>query len=299
MKKILLLHSGKAALPEINAYIKYFQRNKNFYFYNSAELEEYKITDFDLIWRFMGTDFVTTSVPVIHEYASLSVGRFTLLKDKIKKKFNIQPVMRVFLNEDIKRIYDFKDDIPYCYRDMGIDAIFFEQTSKKVYDFVYLGNMEQDRGIHLLLDKFIHDFSKYRILLIGKPGYELYEKYRKYNNIIFAGYVRYADVPALASQAEFGINYIPNKYPYYLQTSTKLLEYVAMNLKVITTDYAWVRSFENKRNMKFLRVSEDLHDLNEEHLKSFLFKNTDIHDLVWENILSKSKIEDRLNEIFI
>lgn len=299
MKKILFLHSGKAVLPEINAYIKYFPKNKNYCFYNSAELEEYQIKDFNLIWRFMGIDSLYTSVPVIHEYASLSVGRFALLKDKIKKSFNIQPLMRIFLNQNVEKIYDFKDNVPYCYRDMGIDSIFFEQTSKKLYDFVYLGNMEQNRGIHLLLEKFVHDFSKYKILLIGKPGYELYEKYRKYNNIIFAGYLKYADVPALASQAEYGINYIPNKYPYHLQTSTKLLEYVAMNLKVITTDYAWASSFETKRNMRFLKVSEDLHDLNEARLKSCLFKNTDIHDLLWENILSKSQIEDKLNEIFI
>lgn len=295
MKKILMLSSGKAILPEINAYKKYIT---DYQIVDSRELDIIDFTEFDLIWKFMGTDiFRKLDIPVIHEYASLSTGKFPKLKNEIKKVFNIKPKVRIFLNKNVKSEFGFNDKIPYIYRDMGIDECFFIKNEKKNYDFVYVGSMSNDRGIVNILEKFTQDLKNSSLLMIGEPDKSIYEAYKKYSNIVFTGKLKYQDVPKIASQAEYAINYIPDKYPYNLQTSTKLLEYIAMNLKVITTDYLWVNEFEKEREMKFYRVLNDLRELDEKNLRNFNFKNTNIKDRLWKNIIDKSKVKKQIDKI--
>ena len=295
MKKILMLSSGKAILPEINAYKKYIT---DYQIVDSRELDIIDFTEFDLIWKFMGTDiFRKLDIPVIHEYASLSTGKFPKLKNEIKRVFNIKPKVRIFLNKNVKNEFGFNDKIPYIYRDMGIDECFFLKNEKKNYDFVYVGSMSNDRGIVNILEKFTQDLKNSSLLMIGEPDKSLYESYKKFSNIVFTGKLKYQDVPKIASQAEYAINYIPDKYPYNLQTSTKLLEYIAMNLKVITTDYLWVNEFEKEREMKFYRVLNDLRELDEKNLRNFNFKNTNIKDRLWKNIIDKSKVKKQIDKI--
>lgn len=295
MKKILMLSSGKAILPEINAYKKYIT---DYQIVDSRELDIIDFTEFDLIWKFMGTDiFRKLDIPVIHEYASLSTGKFPKLKNEIKRVFNIKPKVRIFLNKNVKNEFGFNDKIPYIYRDMGIDECFFIKNEKKNYDFVYVGSMSNDRGIVNILEKFTQDLKNSSLLMIGEPDKSIYEAYKKYSNIVFTGKLKYQDVPKIASQAEYAINYIPDKYPYNLQTSTKLLEYIAMNLKVITTDYLWVNEFEKEREMKFYRVLNDLRELDEKNLRNFNFKNTNIKDRLWKNIIDKSKVKKQIDKI--
>lgn len=295
MKKILMLSSGKAILPEINAYKKYIT---GYQIVDSRELDIIDFNDFDLIWKFMGVDFTRKKdLPVIHEYASLSTGKFPKLKNEIKRVFNIKPTLRIFLNKNVKNGFGFNDKIPYIYRDMGIDECFFIKTEKKNYDFVYVGSMSNDRGLVNILEKFTQDLKNSSLLMIGEPDKSLYESYKKFSNIVFTGKLKYQDVPQIASQAEYAINYIPDKYPYNLQTSTKLLEYVAMDLKIITTDYFWVNEFEKERKMKFYRISNDLRELDEKNLRNFNFKNTNIKDRLWKNIIDESKVKKQIDKI--
>ena len=296
MKKILLLHSGRAHLPELLMYKKFL---KEYSFVDCQEAKGYSVEDFDLIWRFMGTDFqFSKKIPCVHEYASLSVGRAAKLKDLIKRSFNARPSLRIFLNQAIQKRYSFGDQVPYLYRDMGIDEHFFRmEATRKEYDFVYVGNMGADRKFYKALD-FFSRHSMGRLLLIGTPEDSLYTEYKKFDNLVFAGKIPYQEVPALARQAEYALNYIPDRYPYNIQTSTKLLEYVAMGLKVVTTSYFWVNDFEQRRNMAFYKFSEDFHDLDLERLKSFSFRNTAVDDLRWENIFKSSGIESALRTLF-
>lgn len=295
MKKILMLSSGKAILPEINAYKKYIT---GYQIVDSRELDIINFNDFDLIWKFMGVDFTRKKdLPVIHEYASLSTGKFPKLKNEIKRVFNIKPKVRIFLNKNVKNGFGFNDKIPYIYRDMGIDECFFIKTEKKNYDFVYVGSMSNDRGIVNILEKFAQDLKNSSLLMIGEPDKSLYESYKKFSNIVFTGKLKYQDVPKIASQAEYAINYIPDKYPYNLQTSTKLLEYVALDLKIITTDYFWVNEFEKEREMKFYKISNELRGLDEKNLRNFNFKNTNIRDRLWKNIIDKSKVKKQIDKI--
>ena len=53
--KILFVRTGKAFLPEIDAYVKYFNKLEGFEAYDSQLLDEnYSIDDFDVIWEIKG-----------------------------------------------------------------------------------------------------------------------------------------------------------------------------------------------------------------------------------------------------
>ena len=297
MRNILLLSSRKSYLPEVEAYKKYLS-NEEYQFIDSRELGTINFHEFDLIWKFMGTDFhKNTNVPIIHEYASLSTGNFAKVKNSIKRIFNIKPEMRIFLNKDVKREFNFNDGVPYVYRDMGVDDCFFIKNDNKNYDFVYVGEMSAERGITNILEKFAKDLNTQSLLMVGEPEKPLYEKYKNFKNIIFTGRVNYKEVPKIASQAEYAINYIPDKYPYNLQTSTKLLEYIAMNLKIVTTNYRWVNEFEKDRKMKFYKISAKLNELKVNKLSEFKFCNMNIDDCNWKNIIEKSKIKNQIKKL--
>lgn len=298
--KILFKRTDKAFLPEIDAYIKYFNNTEIFNAYDSSKLKnDYDINDFDVIWEFKGFGGEKNKKKIIvHEYASLSTGSMPKLKNFIKAKFNPKPDLRVFLNENVKNGFKFADGIDYCYRDMGIDERFLNYKIgivDKEYEFVYIGVVSRERGIDKLLEKFSRNPIG-KILLIGNVDDEIYKKYKKYKDIMFTGKVAYLEVPEIASKAIYGINFIPDRYPYNLQTSTKLLEYLALGLKVITTDYKWVRDFEIKYECSFYKIKEHNFELSIRELEKFNFAVNGFNpqEFLWENIIKKSGVEEKL-----
>ncbi|MBG9985129.1 glycosyltransferase [Aerococcaceae bacterium DSM 111022] len=298
MINILFIKSEKAYLPEIDAYLEYFNNTDDFYAEAKSinNLSNYK-DKFDILWEFKGFRGVKPNKKqvLVHEYASLSTGKHYKSKNFIKEKFDYKPDLRVFLNNNLKEQLNFKHEAPFNYRDMGVDEVFFNQRDReKKFDFVYLGSMNKGREITKLLDNFRN--ADYTICLIGEPDAELYQEYKKYSNIHFVGKVDYKEVPKIASQASYGINYIPNEYPYNIQTSTKLLEYLALNLKVVTTDYKWVRGFEKKYNNSFFYLSNnkiDFEKLENSELNSYLPKE----NFLWLNIIENSGIKENLYKL--
>ncbi|RKO62836.1 glycosyltransferase [Caldibacillus debilis] len=289
MKKILFIRSGKAFLPEINAYINYFNKSGEFEAFDSSNIEgEYILNDFDIIWEFKGIGGLKVKDQIlIHEYASLSTGAFPRLKNILKTKLNYKPYLRIFLNEDVRKEFNFKDNIDYCYRDMGIDESFLKvENGKKEFDFVYVGSISKEREIDKLLRKFTEN-NNGNICLIGDVEDKIFKKYKNNKNIIFTGKVSYEEVPKIASKAEFGINFIPDKYPFNIQTSTKLLEYLALGLKVVTTDYKWVRKFEKKYKCSFYKLNKDL-QFNIEDIQKYKFiSNFNAKDFLWDSIFKR------------
>lgn len=294
-KRILFVHSGKALLPEMNAYNKYFSQYE-FWDNIKNNISEDEYNQFDLLWFMMGTCQKKYKVPTIHEYASLSTGSFPRLKNYVKKLVNSRPDLRIFLNREVENGFSFSDNIPTCYRDMGVDEQFFKKSYNKEWDFVYVGSMDRSRSLTKPLEWFKAN-TDITLLMIGQPSDDLYNQYKSCSNIVFTGIVDYSKVPELASTARFGLNYIPYKYPFYLQTSTKLLEYAAMGLNIVTTDYPWVRMFEKKYKMKFYYINEFMNNLDKEKLYSFCFRTTDIKSLTWNNIIRGSGIYDKLNKM--
>lgn len=299
MIKILFIRSKNAFLPEIDAYIKYFNKTEEFRAYDSSELsEDYDVNEFDVIWEFKGFGGIKAKDKVvIHEYASLSTGNFPILKNTLKAKINPKPSLRIFLNENVKEGFNFKDNIDYYYRDMGIDESFINiKCEKKEYDFVYVGSICKGRGMDVFLKEFTKTNSG-KLCLIGNAEDDIYNTYKNNKDIIFTGKVPYSQVPKIASKAIYGINYMPDKYPFNIQTSTKLLEYLALGLKVITTDYKWVRQFERKHNCNFYKLEGDVKiDLKEINRHDFT-SNFKVEEFLWENIIKKSNIKEHILEV--
>lgn len=299
MIKILFLRSNKAFLPEIDAYINFFNKSEEFKAFDSSIIKDYNMDDFDIIWEFKGFGGVKKSKNqiLIHEYASLSTGKFAKCKNLIKSKFNSIPDLRIFLNEDVKKGFKFNDSIDFCYRDMGIDELFLTQAKvKKEYDFVYVGSVSKARE----MDKFLKIFTAKDngiLCLIGNIDDDIYNEYKDYKNLIFTGVVPYSEVPKIASKAEYGINFIPDKYPYNIQTSTKLLEYLALGLKVISTDYKWVRKFEDKYNCHFFKLNYNRLNFDKAQIERHeFFSEFKAEDFLWKKVIDESGIVPAINK---
>lgn len=335
MIKILLIRPKKAYLPEINIYKKYLENFFNVFISNADKkinffdfdiiwkfmgfdfFSELKLSKFFI--SFKNTDFIkflnknkimdnsyvfcknkkNITPFVIHEYPSLSTGNFKTFKNLLKKFFNSKPNLRIFLNEKIKKFLNFNDDIPFFYRDMGIPKEFF-LTSKlkekeKLYDFIYIGEINSDRNIDNLLNIFTKTLVNKTIILIGSPSKKIYNKFHRYNNIIFKGYVAHNEIPEIAKYARFAINWIPNICPYKFQTSTKLLEYSAMNLKIINLYNDWSSDFEKKNNLKFFTI-KNIKDFNMNDIEKYEFTsyNDSFKKYEWENYLDSIKLKDKI-----
>jgi len=299
MIKILFIRSAKAYLPEIEAYLSYFNSSKDFRAFGTDEATEMISGSFDVIWDFKGFGGITERHTfLVHEYASLSTPPLAKIKDFLKVKYNSRPSLRVFLNEFVKSQLCFADDIPFCFRDMGIDDNFCRpRKTEKEYDFVYVGSISKSRGIDKLLRAF-KERPNGKLCLIGVPEDGIYKQYKRYKDIVFTGRVPYPEVPEIASKAEYGINYIPDKYPYSMQTSTKLLEYLAMGLKIITTDYKWIRKFEIEHNCSFYKLKSNSLTFDIKEFKLFKFSsNFNAKNFLWNNIIAKSNIDNILKQL--
>lgn len=297
MYKILLLRSENAFLPEIDAYIDYFQKTSEFIAYDSSKIkDEYSINDFDVIWEFKGVGGIKSKNHIlIHDYASLSTGSLAKVKNLAKKMLNYKPNLRIFLNEFVQKEFKFNDNIDYCYRDMGINEAFLNVNNNyKEYDFVYTGSISKSRNMDKLLKKFNNN-NIGKICLVGNVDDDIYNEYKYNKDIIFTGKVDYLDVPNIASKAIYGLNFIPDKYPYNLQTSTKLLEYLALGLNIVTTDYKWAREFERMQGCSFYKIDSKDIDINMKDIENYEFVSNFNEDcFLWDNIIKKSDIEKKI-----
>jgi hypothetical protein len=284
-------------LSEISAYKDYFGKTGEFEIYDSRDSQCPEINECDLVWFFMGLYHQKIPVPFIHEYSSLSVAPFAKIKDQLKKIIGPQPSLRLFLNQYVKDKMSFNDNIPCLFRDMGVHRSFYNVDSKKEYDFVYCGAMDKSRSTQKLLKYFSTKLKNKTLLVIGSISDELYGKYKRIDNIIFTGRLSYNEVPNEASKAVYGIDYKPDIYPYSFQTSTKILEYCAMGLKIITTPCKWVDYFERKNDANFFRISFNSPEIDLDSIARFKFKIPDVPYLEWNRYLDSIHLVGKIKNV--
>ncbi len=295
MKKIALIHPGRAYLPELEAYCYYFaQRGWQIDVLN--QITENQLLTYDAEWHLLGIDRSSKSPNrlKIHEYISLSVPPGASLKNWLKRTLNTRPDLRIFHNEAVRQGFKFNDGVPFRFRGAGVGQHFFHTTpTAKRYDFVYHGAMDPTRQLDRWLPLFVERFPNYSLLLVGEPGY-LQQRFSAYANIHFAGRVPYAQIPAWLQQAAYGLNFIPETYPYDRQPSLKLLEYCALHLKIITTSYAWVKQFAQWQGGQFFVVDKDWRNFYPHNITNFEYHTPDVTEYQWDNILDASGIADFL-----
>ena len=256
LKSLCLVHQDKAQLPELQAYTEYFSAKYRVF----IETPQADLSTYDIVWFFMGC-FRYQPQPhqfVVHEYASLSTPPMAWLKDKLKARVNSRPNLRVFQNAQQSSRLHFNDNVPVLYRDMGLCGDFtIRPGSEKQCDLIYVGTMDKSRRLERALDIILRLKPDTHIWLVGNPAAYLQQRYQHHINVRFLGKVSNKQIPVLLNQAHFGLNYVPDIYPYQFQTSTKLLEYAACGLPVIGNKTAWVNSFLATHKLPY----HDIHQL--------------------------------------
>jgi len=298
MKSIVFERRKGVYLPEIKAYIDYINNHmEGFEAFDSSEIIHYDANNYDVIWKFLGFDcFLNPSIKenalVVHEYNSLSTGRFARTKNSIKRLINRKPDMRVFLNRSVKRGFPFTDNKPAFLRDMGVGANFFIKRIKEPeYDFVYAGSMvDREDIIKQALDHFKHTLTEASLLMVGNIPESVQRQYKECDNITFTGRINHSDIPHIVQKARFGLNLMPDIYPLNAQTATKIIEYCALGLPIVSTNYKWVKRFCLKRDANIFLLNNDFSNFTMKDINSFHFKTPDVSDLEWNKLIESSKI---------
>ncbi|MEI8030417.1 MAG: glycosyltransferase [Comamonadaceae bacterium] len=300
---IHFVHTGDAYLPELQAYVEFVRAAGH-----QAQLH-YQIdtvpSDAAVLWWLCGqvSPELAQRYPAafhIHEYASASVPPLAWLKDRVKRWHQATPNYRIFQNDWVRRRMGFNDAVPAELRDMGIASDFFDASPAAVepeFDFVYLGEMRRLRHFLPLFDALAQ--TGRRVLLIGQMPDDLRPRLQRHTNLSVTGRVPHNQVPAQLRRARYGLNLVPNQLPYTQQTSTKLLEYCAAGLRVLSTDYAWVREFEQQYPARFAylpcqaSVAAYLAHLGPA-LDQQLLQVPDVRSLAWPRLLAGLQIWHQL-----
>jgi len=304
-RKIFFVHINKAHLPEVEAYSSFFSSygyDKIEILYSDLLKIDKKILKDNILWYFMGFyPFKLEASLVIHDYRSLSVGNFAKFKNFIKKLFNHKPDIRIFLNSSVKKEFNFCDNVPSLEIDMGIPESIKKYVNleiEKEYDFIYVGVINYDRKINKMIEGFLESYgNKKKILLAGMYEPKIKEEFSHYNNVIFYGRVEQEKVFELIKKSQYSICTIPNKYPYNLQTPTKLLEYLALKSKVIANKNPMIINVLKKtNNLEKVYLMNNEYDFPSFQELSFLQETClNIEEYLWEGILKKSGILECLD----
>lgn len=296
---IAFVNQGNALLPEIDAYMSFFS--------SYPKIETYKICagepeprHTDVEWIFMGTQYKRTPGAVtIHEYASASTSPFKTLKNFLKKTLNTKPDFRIFFSDYVYKKFSFSDGVPYGFRGHGILIEPVKTEQEPLYDFIYVGTTHKSRNLDKLFDSFRSGAMQERSLLVVSHDYfGMLPKFKHCRNIFFKGPVPYIHIYSYIKQARYGINYIPDKPPYNHQISSKLIDYSACKIPVVTTDYEWVRNFQSSYGGKFFFIEENLSNFTWDNVRNFEYKDATVSTLSWESQITSSGIISFLSNKF-
>lgn len=286
------VRNGPAYLPELDAYAAYIASLGH-----TAQVHDTSLTvpnDAPVVWWMCGRVPHTEQYRLkhafhIHEYSSSSVPPHAWLKDQVKRLTQPLPDYRVFQNPWVRERMAFSSRIPSCLRDMGIAASFFDSpvhVGAKEFDLVYLGEMTRLEPFLPVLQSIAQVGRS--LLLVGDVPAHIQALLP--DNVTLSGRVSHADVPAQLRRARFGLNLVSNIAPYNQQTSTKLLEYCAVGLPVVSNDYPWVRYFAARHQGNFHLLSDNPGSWLPsfaEALEAYPYQVPDLRDMQWPNLLAK------------
>lgn len=293
--KIALFKTGKAWLPEIEAYRCYFSSLGW-----SVEVvnpgENAKQTP-DVEWRFpgWGCKRVTDAPVLVHDYPGSTQGSFPRLKDLLKRHGNAKPDLRIYLDRGVEERLGFNDDVPHLYRPMGVHASFFQAASQREeeteFDLIYVGGFGGRPEAREAIRKLSLSSERWKILVVGAdPATE-----QPLSGVEFIAPVPYEQVPRQMLRARYGLVLMPNRYPYNIQESTKALEYVATGLGIVSLPGVWIEQFFAERGSFGFILKDKL--LTRAELEAYQFLPFDVTDREWNFLLKKSGIAEKLTEL--
>lgn len=287
---IHFIRNGPSYLPEIDAYCAYIQSrgHQTMVHDNSCSVP----TSASVVWWMCGRVPLREAHRLrgafqIHEYASASIPPYAWLKDQVKHWTQPLPDYRIYQNGWLRERMGFADGVPHALRDMGVAEHFFDtpsHTAVAEFDLVYLGEMSRLLSFIPVLQAI--DAAGRSLLLVGDVPTELQNLLP--SSVRCTGRMSHADVPHQLRRADFGLNLVPNTLPYLQQTSTKVLEYCAAGLRVVSNAYPWVRYFMAQHNANFYLLNEDVQSLATsfgEGLEAYPYEVPDMRKLAWSQVL--------------
>lgn len=255
-------------------------------------------------WWMMPADLTKPKEGIykIHDYCSSSVPPWRWWKNWWKSFFNAQPDFRLFLNEYVRKTLNFHDQIPFGYRDIGVPEHWLLTDPflhEREYDFVYTGDLSPVRQIDNLLNCFSTGQMKdYTLLVIGKNYENLQNAYARYQNIVFMGPLPYNSMDSYILKARFGINYVIDKEPFNKQSSIRLLEYAALGLPIVTTQYEWVEQFQQQYGGNFFYLNPNLSNFTWQQVNGLPYSKPDVESFTWEQQIRRSGVLEFLESKF-
>jgi glycosyltransferase involved in cell wall biosynthesis len=238
------VHGARSYLPELAAYQTHIERLG--YAVQMHTQADTVPDDAQAVWWICGRVPSAQAKRLqgavqVHEYASASVAPLAWLKDRIKQWQHPVPDFRVFQSEWVRQRRGWDDTVPYALRDMGVPDAFLtaQALQPPEFDLVYLGEMR--RLLHFVPLLKTLGQAGLSLLLVGDVPAALQAHLAALGHIQSTGRVPQDQVPAQVLRARAGLNLMPDVLPLSEQTSTKLLEYLALGLPVISNPYAWAQ----------------------------------------------------------
>lgn len=241
MPKLVFVHRGEAMYP-MNKSLRAYLADRVECFDETPETATARPDIGECVcWHVMGMQ--RKSLPckfTIHDYRSLSVGRFRGAKDWIKRHFNAIPDARVSKPE-IEAVMKFRDDVDTVLIDISVSDSVLQYrkrpSQKPLYDFGYVGVMSRERGFENVLKRFLDGQQTSRtILLIGRVEDGIDQQFADADNIIFTGPLPQNEVFERLADVGVALGYFPNHAPHIYQTPTKLLEYGALGMRILCNE---------------------------------------------------------------
>lgn len=284
MKDIAILVSTESFLPEAHAY--FAQLLHCGFTVELVKIKNYAPDEYRATIAFLGFfPFWKGTTPVfIGEYHSKSCGSFRRSKDILKRLLNKRPDFYIVLNSYVANGLA-ANGIPQLERPMGHGVSLRADNCPKEFDIVYAGSYR--RGLESVIEKLSEE--ELRILLIGDLHHLQFE------NVRCVGVLSNSDALRAMASASAGLNYVPNIRPYSYQDCTKLIEYCALGLKVLTSWTPWVHEFTQARAARFALLEDDESVTYREALKKSL-PPPNVDDLYWPSLLTRIGFENWVSE---
>ena len=287
---IHFIRNGPSYLPEIDAYCAYIQARGH---QTMVHDRSHSVpTSASVVWWFCGRVPLLEAHRLrgafqIHEYASASIPPYAWAKDQFKHWSQPRPDYRIYQNGWVRERMGLADGVPHTLRDMGVAEHFLNapsDTPSPEFDLVYLGEMSRLLAFIPVLQAI--DAAGRSLLLVGDVPAEL--QIHLPPNVTCTGHLGHAQVPRHLRRARFGLNLVPNATPFQQQTSTKVLEYCAVGLRVVSNAYPWVRYFMAQHKANFFLLNDDAPSLVTnfgEALDAYPYVVPDVQALTWPQVL--------------
>lgn len=284
---IVIVRSGRALLPEVQAYSQYFEgHGAKVEVVEALEVREQ--CQFDVVLVFYGLFPKWRGRPkvLVADVNSLSGGHFRRARDWIKSTINHTPDIRIVLNEYVAASSIGIHAPIEIQRSMGYFPELIKSKGNAEFDFIYAGALNRE-GVRWAI-QYLADLG-FTVCVAGPTPNNKFT-----GNVHTVGRVSLPELYELYSKSVYGLNFVPDEPPFKFQDSTKLIEYCANQLRIVTTRYPWVNRFEADNSGRFLTWSKNL---TRETIEGYDYQTANVVGLDWPSILKQARIAEAINEI--